>query len=448
MEYKIFWCKVNKYYTDKWLNSNKLEDKKGIFIASCVVTDKAKRKWIKFIKDTIKDLENNSNIYISWCWAFKDWRAQSDFFILYPELEEYKNKIEILWEDPWEEEKIEKNSTPGLNLKNLPTNLYTKKFVLIQWWCDSFCTFCLTVIKRGRHFSRSKEDITKEILEFEKSWWKEVVLTWVNLSAWGLESTNTTTPPPNPQKGNIPPPNPLLPKEGEYEVYSKFHELIKYILENTNIPRIRISSMGPEFVDKKLLELFKNTRVYPHFHFSVQSGSSKILKSMARHYDWEYIKNLLIKCKNIKREDWVDISLWADIIVWFPGETDEDFMDTYDLVKEVWIQKIHAFPFSAHEMWESVPAWKFKDQVSWKIKKERMEKLTILWDKIRENFIASQKWKELKVLIEWIKDLKWKWWTQNYIQATNENFKITSGEIKRNKIVIWKVKIAEDKLLL
>jgi len=414
MEYKIFWCKVNKYYTDKWLNSSKLEGKKGIFIASCVVTDKAKRKWIKFIKDTVKDLENNSKIYVSWCWAFKDWRAQSDFFNLYPELEEYKNRIEILWEDPWEEKKFNSNSTTGLNLRNLPKNLYTKKFILIQWWCDSFCTFCLTVIKRGRHFSRSKEDITKEILEFEKSWWKEVVLTWVNLSAWWIETTNDIWK-------------------------SRIHELIEYILENTNIPRIRISSMGPEFVDEKLLELFKNTRIYPHFHFSVQSGSSNILKSMARHYDWEYIKNLLVKCKNIKREDWVDISLWADIIVWFPWETDDDFMDTYNLVKEVWIQKIHAFPFSAHEMWESVPAWKFKDQVSSKIKKERMEKLTILWDEIRENFIASQEWKELKVLIEWVKDHKWKWWTQNYIQATNENFEITSGEIKRNEVVVWKL---------
>jgi len=433
MEYKIFWCKVNKYYTDKWLNSSKLEGKNGIFIASCVVTDKAKRKWIKFIKDTVKDLENPNprvestpglkKVYVSWCWAFKDWRAQSDFFELYPELEEFKDKIEVLWEDPWEEKKFEKNSTPGLNLKNLPTNLYTKKFVLIQWWCDSFCTFCLTVIKRGRHFSRSKEDITAEILDFEKSWWKEVVLTWVNLSAWGLENTNDIWK-------------------------SHIHELIKYILENTNIPRIRISSMGPEFVDEKILELFKNTRIYPHFHFSVQSGSSNILKSMARHYDWEYIKNLLIKCKNIKREDWVDISLWADIIVWFPGETVDDFKDTYNLVKEVWIQKIHAFPFSAHEMWESVPAWKFPEQISWKIKKERMDKLTILWDEIRENFIASQKWKELKVLIEWVKDLKWKWWTQNYIQATNENFEITSGEIKRNEVVVWKLKKAGDKLLL
>jgi len=406
MDYKIFWCKVNKYYTDKWLSSDLLRNKNGIFIASCVVTDKAKKKWLKFVQESLNELKNNEKIYISWCWAFKDWEAQNDFFKLYPELEENKEKIEILWEDPNEE----KNDIKI----NIPSNLYTKKFVLIQWWCDSFCTFCLTVIKRWKHFSRDKEEIVKEINDFVASWWKEAVLTWINLWAWWLKSTN--------------------------EIWkSHLSELLEYILQNTEIQRLRISSLWPEFVDDKCLEIFKNKRIYPHFHFSVQSWSSKILKSMARHYDWEYIKNLLIKCKNLKREDWVNISLWADIIVGFPWETDEDFQDTYNLVQKAWIQKLHAFPFSAHEMWESVPAWKFPDQVDEKIKKERMDRLMKLWDKIRKDFISSQKQKELQVLIEVQKDWKWKGWTQNYIEATNKNFEVTSWEIKRNEIVVWKL---------
>jgi tRNA A37 methylthiotransferase MiaB len=82
------------------MSSSYLTWKDGVFIASCVVTDKAKKKWIKFVKDTIKELDTSEKIFISWCWAFKDWRAQSDFFELYPELSEYKTNIEILWEDP------------------------------------------------------------------------------------------------------------------------------------------------------------------------------------------------------------------------------------------------------------------------------------------------------------------------------------------------------------
>jgi tRNA A37 methylthiotransferase MiaB len=109
------------------------------------------------------------------------------------------------------------------------------------------------VVKRGKHFFRSREDIRDEILEFEQNGGKEVVLTGVNLSAWGLETTN--------------------------DIHSsRFAELLKYLLQETNIPRLRISSLGPEFIDDKCLEVFKNERIYPHFHYSVQSGSSHVLK--------------------------------------------------------------------------------------------------------------------------------------------------------------------------
>jgi len=422
MQYKIFWCKVNKYYTDKWLNSPYLRDKNWVFIASCVVTDKAKRKWLKFVWDSLKTLEKNEKIFISWCGAFKDWEAQSDFFELYPELLWNKDKIEILWEDPeknWKDKEEYTNSKANENLKKFKNlswlkvpQIYTKKFVLIQGWCDSFCTFCLTVKKRWRHFFRDKEDIVQEIMDFELILWKEVVLTWVNLSAWWLKTTN--------------------------DIHnSRFAELLEYILEKTQIERIRISSLWPEFIDDKCLEIFKNERIYPHFHFSVQSWSSEVLKNMARHYDWEYIKNLLLKTKNIKRDDNIEVSIWADLIVWFPWETQDNFEETYNLVKNTPITKLHAFPFSPHEMWETVPAWIFKNQVDEKVKQDRIKRLLKLWEEVREDFIKSQKWKVLKVLIESVKWENWKGWTQNYIEANNENFEIISWEIKRNEIIVW-----------
>jgi len=305
MEYKIFWCKVNKYYTDKWLNSKQLKWKNGIFVASCVVTDNAKRKWLKFIKDSAKELNNWEKLYISWCWAFKKWKAQDDFFDIYPDINYLKDKIEILGEDPEYTSTVEKK----INLKNIP-QLYTKKFILIQWWCDSFCTYCLTVQKRWKHFSRNKEDILKEVIEFEKSWWKEVVLTGINLSAWGLDSTNNIWK-------------------------SKFAELLNYLLSNSKIPRIRISSMWPEFIDDNVLNIFKDSRIYPHFHYSIQSWSNNILKKMSRHYDWKYMKNLLEKTRKIKRSDSIPISIWADIIVWFPWETKNDFLDSLNLIKNL-----------------------------------------------------------------------------------------------------------------
>ena len=392
MQFKIFWCKVNKYYTDEWLKSEYLKDKNGIFVASCVVTDKAKRKWIKFVKDEVKKLEWDDKIFISWCWAFKKWEAQDDFFDIYPELKEFEWKIIILWEKPEElkleidskTKKEEKKKVDFSKLKNFTQKqIYTKKFLLIQWWCNSFCTFCLTVQKRWRHYYRDKDDIVSEITEFEFGWGKEVVLTWVNLSAWWLRDTNDVW-------------------------QSRFAELLEYILEKTTIPRLRISSLWPEFIDDRCLEIFKNKRIYPHFHFSVQSGSSKVLKDMRRHYDWEYMRKLLEKTKNLEREDWVEVSIWADIIVGFPWETKDDFMDTYNLVKDWLITKVHAFPFSAHKFWESVPAWKFENQISDLEKKDRMWDLEFIADSVRDDFIERNIWKKFEVLIEVVKEENWK----------------------------------------
>ncbi len=428
MQFKIFWCKVNKYYTDEWLKSEYLKDKNGIFVASCVVTDKAKRKWIKFVKDEVKKLEWDDKIFISWCWAFKKWEAQDDFFDIYPELKEFEWKIIILWEKPEElkleidskTKKEEKKKVDFSKLKNFTQKqIYTKKFLLIQWWCNSFCTFCLTVQKRWRHYYRDKDDIVSEITEFEFGWWKEVVLTWVNLSAWWLRDTNDVW-------------------------QSRFAELLEYILEKTTIPRLRISSLWPEFIDDRCLEIFKNKRIYPHFHFSVQSGSSKVLKDMKRHYDWEYMRKLLEKTKNLEREDWVEVSIWADIIVGFPWETKDDFMDTYNLVKDWLITKVHAFPFSAHKFWESVPAWKFENQVSDLEKKDRMWDLEFIADSVRDDFIERNIWKKFEVLIEVVKEenwkIRWKGWTENYIEADDRTFEILEWEIKKNSIVKWILK--------
>jgi len=413
------------------------------------VTDSAKRKWVRFVKKELETLEEKQKIYISGCGAFKDWKAQDDFFEIYPELAPAKNKIEVLDEAPIEdsqktslreEEKQEmyidssaKNKASGIDLSKLKnaqkTQIYTKKFILIQWGCDSFCTFCLTVQKRGRHYYRAVEDIIEEIKDFESEGWKEVVLTGVNLSAWGLENTHDIQ--------NF---SQDLIKNWTSGWGSRFAELLREILDNTSIPRIRISSLGPEFIDDAVIQILAEERIYPHFHFSVQSGSSSTLKSMARHYDGEYMKKLLKKIRNIKREDDVEVSIWADLIVWFPGESEEDFMDTYNLVKDYRITKLHAFPFSAHTMWESVPAGKFKNQIGEKIKKERMNRLMQLWDQVREEFKSTQKWKVLKILIEKSDNASWSGWSENYIECDNTNIDIIAGIPQKNNIVVWKYK--------
>lgn len=412
MQSKIFWCKVNKYYTDKWMNTNYLRDKKWIFIATCVVTDKAKRKWMKYVRDEAKKLAPWEMLFLSGCGSIKDWEIQKDFFEIYPELNEIKDKIELLPEDTNSKEKEILNE----KIKNISKiNLTTKKFVLIQSGCDSFCSFCLTVKKRWKHFSRTKEEIVTEIVEFENSWWKEIVLTWVNLCAWWLETTNDVW-------------------------QSRFAELLEYILDNTNIQRIRISSLWPEFVDDKVLKVLENSRIMPHFHFSIQSWANATLKHMWRHYSGDYMRELLEKIRNIKRNDNVAIWIWADLIVWFPAETEENFQDTLNLITDFNITKVHWFPFSAHKFWEDVPAWIFPNQIDEKIKKDRLNRLLEKAWEVRDNFINSQKWKILEALIETSRNWDFSWWTSNYIEISKDNFEILEWEIKKNNIVIWKIK--------
>ncbi len=415
MQYKIFWCKVNKYYADIWLNSGFFEWKKGIFILSCVVTDKAKKKWVKFVIDTIKKLEEDEKVYLSGCGSLDKWKVLESFYNVYKELAPYKDRIEVLAEEPETPPVRDAHFPPQARGTKGELSIYTKKFILIQSWCDSFCSFCLTVQKRWRHFFREKEAIIQDILDYELQGGKEVVLTGINLWAWWLKSTNDLSG-------------------------SKLSELIESILNETKIRRIRISSLWPEFVDKKLLKLFENKRIYPHFHYSLQSGSSKILKSMNRHYDAEYLKNMLEVTRNIKREDNVEISIWADLIIGFPWETIQDFEDTYALVRDYDITKLHAFTFSPHKYAEDVPAWKFEWQIDEKIKKERYDRLVKLWDKVRVDFIKSNIWNTFEVLIESVKLGIFKWWTENYIEVTNDNFEVISGVVKRNEIVVGKLK--------
>ncbi len=386
MRSKIFWCKVNKYYLNQWLNyfsQNQKDTKENdLIIATCVVTDRAKTKFIKEIRDSY-DWANK--IYLTWCAVINKWdtKTMDDFLQIYPELTEYKDKIELLAETPKSDDtwpKFEENF------------LYTKKFLVIQSGCDSYCTFCLTVHKRWFHETVEEQRILDEINDFQEKWGQEIVLTWVNLCAWGASNTNE-------------------PKK------TKFNKLLKSILQNTKIPRIRISSLGPEFLDDEFFEIVSDKRFLPHFHFSIQSFSDKILDSMKRHYDSKQLDYVLKSIRNLNRDDKHLVSIGADIITSFPDESDSDFQETLDWIKKYNITKLHAFPFSPHEKWEQIPAGLFPNQIDNRTKKLRQKEIIAVWNLVRENFVKESLWLKHDVLIEEKKWDKWYWWTGNYIQV-------------------------------
>ncbi len=374
MEVKIFGCRFNKYYAQKWLN--KLEDKENaILVASCAVTDNAKRKFIKEVKQQAKKWKH---VFLTGCGAFSK-NGEIDiawFYTAYPSLIEYKGQITLLPESP----DANNHST---SFQNHSKSLYTKGFVIVQLGCDSHCSFCITVKKRGSHKNKNVQEVVDEIRQMEKNGVKEVVLTWINLAAWWMLNTNTW-------------PNPYFPK------------YLQEILDNTTIPRIRISSIGPEFIDDSWYEVLENERILPYFHLSIQSGSNKILKLMWRHYTKEHIENVIEKLLKLNKN--VPINIWADIIVWFPQETEEDFQQTYKLCKK-YISKLHVFPFSSHQLGDTVPASKY-EQIPMNIKKEREKQLMEVCEQNHKKLIEATKWKKVQVLIESNNS----GWTENYLK--------------------------------
>ena len=383
MPYKIFGCKENNYFLNQrldYFSKNWKDLDNTLLIATCVVTDRAKNKRVREVKHAIQQW---LNVAITWCWSFLRWDliSESEFYSIYPELKQYSDKITLLPESPsknWFEYKIWWKSS-----------VYTKHFLIVQDWCDNHCSFCLTVAKRWPHTSRPLDEIIQEIHKIETKWWKEIVITWINLAARWCSNSNK-------------------PEE------TKFPNLLREILKQTTIPRIRISSMWPEYANDEFFDVVCDDRILPHFHYSIQSFSDNVLKNMKRHYSSLELKNILRKTKNLKKKNLV--SIWADIIVGFPWETESDFLETFNWIEEFWITKLHAFPFSDHTQRERVPASFLPNQIDYKVKKEREDRLISKWEKVRNEFIKLNRWITHQVLIEERKNWSRKWWTENYIQ--------------------------------
>ncbi len=427
MDYKIFWCKVNKYYLNKWLeyfsrgealslDPGVLVQKKGMtpgskkklwknnspfIIATCVVTDRAKAKWIKTAKHVLKQWRH---VYLTGCGAFDRGKkiTEEKFYQTYPDLLEYQDTITLLWEEP---ESDTTRETKKHQFKQ-GVNIYTKKFVVIQNGCDSYCTFCLTVQKRGKHKTIPFAEIVEQINDFSAIGGQEVVLTGINLSAWGNPSTN------------------------EWQD-NQFGKMLKKLLQETEIPRIRISSLWPEFLDDDFFQAIQDPRFLPHFHFSIQSFDTEVLKQMRRHYDYEYLKTILTNIRQLKqvRSIQLPVSIGADIITSFPWETGEQFQTTLQAIQDFQVTKLHAFPFSPHRRGDKVPAGFFENQIDATTKKTRQHKIISVGDIIRKNFINANLWLSHKVLLEEQKDGYWYGWTENYISVK------IKGDFQRGEIV-------------
>lgn len=231
----------------------------------------------------------------------------------------------------------------------------TRVGVKVQDGCDNACTYCIVHVARGRAVSRPIDEVVREVVHYAEAGAREIVLSGINIGSYDCEGNRLT-------------------------------ELLKLLLDRTESlhadgeppVRFRVSSIEPNDVSDSFIELLSrsNGRVCRHLHLPLQSGSSKVLREMARPYDAEDYKRLIDYIRALVP----DMSLSTDIIVGFPGETEDEFRETMDLARYCAFSKIHVFPYS---MREGTPAAQRPDQVNPEVKSRRASELRSLSDELR-----------------------------------------------------------------
>ena len=283
-------------------------------------------------------------------------------------------------------------------------NEHTRAYVKIQDGCENFCSYCIIPYTRGRQRSKDPNKAINEITSLVKNGYKEIVLTGIHTGHYGSD-LNTTFP-----------------------------ELLKRICKIEGLKRLRISSIEiTELNDEFLDVLNKETIIVDHLHIPLQSGSDPILLSMNRKYLTDYYYKKIEHIRSIRP----NISITTDIIVGFPGETEELFQETLDFVKKIKFSKIHVFPFSVRQ---KTKAQSMENQVLESIKKDRVKRLMELSKTLEREYLEKHIGSIVDVLIETNEGCS-VGYTSNYLKVQIEDI------IEPNTIV--KVKIEKlDNLVL
>ncbi|MBD5500200.1 MAG: tRNA (N(6)-L-threonylcarbamoyladenosine(37)-C(2))-methylthiotransferase MtaB [Lachnospiraceae bacterium] len=287
---------------------------------------------------------------------------------------------------------------------------HTRAFIKIQDGCNQFCTYCIIPYARGRVRSRKEEEILKEVMNLAQHGYREVVLTGIHISSYGLDFDGIN---------NI--------SGGEGFPHERLLTLIKKIHEIEGVERIRLGSLEPRIVTENFAkELSVLPKFCPHFHISLQSGCNTVLKRMNRRYTAEeYYEKVCIL-----REFFKDPAITTDIIVGFPGETEEEFEITRNFLKKVCFYEMHIFKYSKRK---GTIAAAMKNQIREDIKAERSDILIRLEQEMSHEFRKKHLHTEMAVLFEEQKEIGGRQYqighTMEYIKAAALSGENLSGRI-------------------
>ena len=404
-------CKVNQYETNamaqKFLEKGyqiieeetpENEDIKPdiCIINTCTVTNMSDRKSRQMLR-RMKEKNPSTIVVAVGCYA----QVAKEELSKIPEIDLVlgnNEKVEIV-------KYVEEYINNHINNVELDDVMYSKEFsdfgdvtytektravIKIQDGCDRFCSYCIIPYARGRVRSRKPESIISEITQIASKGIKEVVITGIHIASYGKDF--------------------LMSKDSKLTNY-RLIDLLEEINEIQGIQRIRLGSIEPLLITVEFVERLKKLeKICHHFHLSLQSGCDETLKRMNRRYTTEQFKEIV----RLLRGTYSDVNLTTDIIVGFPGETDEEFNKTYQFLKEIKFYKMHIFKYSPRK---GTKAAVMPNQINGDIKEERSKKLIELSDRNEIEYNKSYIGKNVEVLFEEEKDGMYKGHTQNYIMV-------------------------------
>lgn len=410
MTYKIYTlgCKVNTYesnvMSDILKNNGYVEDKENVDVAiinTCTVTNTADSKSIKTIRHVIKE-NPNAIVIVCGCLSqnkIDDIKDIDGVDIIIGNIFKTKIMDYILKYKNIKKQIIDIYDISNTEFETMKLNNFnkTRAFVKIQDGCNNFCSYCIIPYTRGNVRSKKREDVLNEIKELINNDHKEIVLTGIHTGNYGNEFDNY-----------------------------KFANLLEDIVKINGLERLRISSIEiTEINDKVLKVIEKNNILVDHMHIPLQSGSNEVLKRMNRKYDKEYFINKIEKIRKIRP----NISITTDVIVGFPGETEEEFLETIETIKKIRFSKLHVFPYSKRD---KTVAATLPNQVDQNTKKERAKILINLSKELEIEYMNKFINNNLSFIPEVKKDGYLIGHTGNYLLVKLESDELLNESINVN----------------
>lgn len=426
-------CKVNQYETNameqQFIKNNyeivENTQKADIYVINtCTVTNMAERKSRQMLR-RVKEINPSAVLVVCGCYA----QVAKNELEQIPEIDiilgiNEKNEIVQIVENYMEKMAEQDKRSQEAEIDDVSKQkefldfgdvTYTEKnraVVKVQDGCNMFCSYCIIPYARGRIRSRKIESVVSEIEKIAKEKIKEVVITGIHVASYGKDFDNENT-----------------------SKKIRLIDLLEAINKIDGIDRIRLSSLEPTIVDEEFAtRLSKLDKICDHFHLSLQSGCDETLKRMNRKYTTQIYRDAVATL----RKYYPEASFTTDVIVGFPGETDEEFAKTYEFLKEIDFYRLHVFKYSPRR---GTVAEKMPNQIDGNKKEERSNKLIELSNSTENKHNQSYIGKTVKVLFEEFEDGFFKGHTTNYMMV-----KVAGEEEQSDKFVnkILYVKIKEN----